>query len=94
MSAVVQVEIVIPEGMGKAEALAKVCACLQSLIASRCRFWRTGRGNVAVFALIVKETCVAISYQALHSVAGKSIPGRTPKYAGVHSSSSSSQGSA
>lgn len=49
MSAVVQVEIVIPEGMGKAEALAKVCACLQSLIASRCRFWRTGRGNVAVF---------------------------------------------
>lgn len=49
MSAVVQIEIVIPEGMGRAEALAKVCACLQSLIAERCRFWRTGRGNVAVF---------------------------------------------
>lgn len=49
MSAVVQVEIVIPEGMGKAEALAKVCACLQNLIAERCRFWRTGRDNVAVF---------------------------------------------
>lgn len=48
----------------------------------------------AVFALIVKEPCVAMSYQALHNVAGKSIPGRTPKYAGVHSASSSSQGSA
>lgn len=48
----------------------------------------------AFIALIVKEPCVAMSYQALHSVAGKSIPGRTPKYSGVHSASSSSQGSA
>ena len=49
MSIVLQAEIVIPEGMGRAEALAKVCASLQTLIAERCRFWRTGRADVAVF---------------------------------------------
>ena len=33
MSTAVQVEIVIPEGMGKVEALAKVSASLQGVIA-------------------------------------------------------------
>ena len=70
MSSVVQVEIVIPEGMGKAEALAKVCACLQSLIASRCRFWRTGRGNVAVFGPQVetRPACRVYVYRVVRAI--------------------------
>ena len=67
MSTVVQAEIVIPEGMGKAEALAKVCASLQTLIAARCRFWRTGRGNVAVFGPQIQKrpACTLYVYRVV-----------------------------
>lgn len=67
MSTVVQVEIVIPEGMGKAEALAKVCASLHTLIEARCRFWRTGRGNVAVFGPQVQKrrACTLYVYRVV-----------------------------
>lgn len=67
MSTVVQAEIVVPEGMGKAEALAKVCASLQTLIAERCRFWRTGRGNVAVFGPQIEKrpACVLYVYRVV-----------------------------
>lgn len=67
MSTVVQAEIVIPEGMGRAEALAKVCASLQTLIEARCRFWRTGRGNVAVFGPQVQKrpACTLYVYRVV-----------------------------
>lgn len=67
MSTVVQAEIVIPEGMGRAEALAKVCASLQTLIEARCRFWRTGRGDVAVFGPQVQKrrACTLYVYRVV-----------------------------
>ena len=40
MSTAVQVEIVIPESMGKVEALAKVSTSLQGVIARKRREWR------------------------------------------------------
>lgn len=75
MSAVVQIEIVIPEGMGKAESLAKVCACLQNLIAERCRFWRTGRDNVAVFGPQVetRPACRVYVYRVVRDF--RDVPG-------------------
>ena len=46
MSTTVQVEIVIPEGMGKVEALAKVSTSLQGVIARKRREWRAARGEI------------------------------------------------
>ena len=48
MSTSVQVEIVIPESMGKVEALAKVSTSLQGVIARKRREWRAARGEIAV----------------------------------------------
>ena len=48
MSTAVQVEIVIPESMGKVEALAKVSASLQGVITRKRREWRAARGEIAV----------------------------------------------
>lgn len=48
MSTAVQVEIVIPESMGKVEALAKVSTSLQGVIARKRREWRASRGEIAV----------------------------------------------
>ena len=45
MSTAVQVEIVIPESMGTIEALAKVSASLQGVIARKRRDWRATRGE-------------------------------------------------
>ena len=47
MSTAVQVEIVIPESMGKVEALAKVSTSLQGVIARKRREWRASRGEIA-----------------------------------------------
>ena len=49
MSTAVQVEIVIPESMGTIEALAKVSAVLDQVIARRLRWWNASRGEIAVF---------------------------------------------
>ena len=49
MSTAVQVEIVIPESMGKIEALAKVSAVLRSSIARRLRMVECVAWEIAVF---------------------------------------------
>jgi len=55
MSTSVQVEIVIPESMGKVEALAKVSTSLQGVIARKRREWRAARGEIAVLGPNVEE---------------------------------------
>lgn len=55
MSTAVQVEIVIPESMGKVEALAKVSASLQGVITRKRREWRAARGEIAVLGPNVEE---------------------------------------
>lgn len=49
MSVPVEVEIVIPESMGRVEALAKTTAVLNRVIERRMRQWRVSRGEIAVF---------------------------------------------
>ena len=51
MSVPVEVEIVIPESMGRVEALAKVAAVLNRVVEGRLRQWRASRGEIAVFRL-------------------------------------------
>ena len=65
MSTAVQVEIVIPESMGKIEALAKVSAVLDQVIARRLRWWNASRGEIAVFGPTTPESrterwCIAL----------------------------------
>ena len=55
MSAAVEVEIVIPESMGRVEALAKTIAVLNRVIEGRMRLWRASRREVAVFGPHVEE---------------------------------------
>lgn len=49
MSVPVEVEIVIPESMGRVEALAKATAVLNRAIERRMWKWRASRGEIAVF---------------------------------------------
>ena len=72
MSTTVQVEIVIPEGMGKVEALAKVSASLQGVIARKRREWRAARGEIAVLGPNVEErpACRLFVYRVARDFGG------------------------
>ena len=65
MSTAVQVEIVIPESMGKVEALAKVSTSLQGVIARKRREWRASRGEIAVLGpnVEVRPACRLFVYR-------------------------------
>ena len=75
MSTAVQVEIVIPEGMGKVEALAKVSASLQGVIARKRREWRAARGEIAVLGPNVEErpACRLLVYRVARDFGGDSM---------------------
>ena len=72
MSTAVQVEIVIPEGMGKVEALAKVSASLQGVIARKRREWRAARGEIAVLGPNVegRPACRLFAYRVARDFRG------------------------
>ena len=53
--AVEEVEIIIPESMGRVEALAKATAVLNRVIERRMRKWRAERKEVAVFGPRIEE---------------------------------------
>ncbi len=55
MSVPVEVEIVIPESMGRVEALAKVAAVLNRVVEGRLRQWRASRGEIAVFGPRIED---------------------------------------
>ena len=75
MSTAVQVEIVIPEGMGKVEALAKVSTSLQGVIARKRREWRASRGEIAVLGpnVEVRPACRLFVYRAARDFGGDSM---------------------
>lgn len=53
--AVEEVEIIIPESMGRVEALAKATAVLNRVIERRMRKWRAERKEVAVFGPRIED---------------------------------------
>ena len=75
MSTSVQVEIVIPESMGKVEALAKVSTSLQGVIARKRREWRAARGEIAVLGPNVEErpACRLFVYRVARDFGGDSM---------------------
>lgn len=75
MSTAVQVEIVIPENMGKVEALAKMAASLQVVIARKRREWRASRGEIAVLGPNVEErsACRLFVYRVARDLGGDSM---------------------
>ena len=75
MSTAVQVEIVIPESMGKVEALAKVSTSLQGVIARKRREWRASRGEIAVLGpnVEVRPACRLFVYRVARDFGGDSM---------------------
>ena len=75
MSTAVQVEIVIPESMGKVEALAKVSTSLQGVIARKRREWRASRGEIAVLGpnVEVRPACRLFVYRVARAFGGDSM---------------------
>ena len=74
MSTAVQVEIVIPESMGKVEALAKVSTSLQGVIARKRREWRASRGEIVLGPNVeVRPACRLFVYRVARDFGGDSM---------------------